>query len=138
MKAQVLIILFFIALINSALGQTNNEEVYITAKFGGKVGIVNAKGEWVIQPIYDDANKNAFASNGLAAVKVAGKWGYINKKGETIINPQFDYAACFADNGLARFQSNNKWGSMLQAKLLTAHNLNGLAISISTVWQKFN
>lgn len=109
MKAKVLIIILLVAIICNATAQTP-EKVYITAKIGGKEGIINGKGEWVIQPVYNRVDKKVFAPNGLVAVNVSGKWGYINKNGETIINPQFGYASSFAENGLARVELEDKWG----------------------------
>ncbi|MDR0716262.1 MAG: WG repeat-containing protein, partial [Azoarcus sp.] len=62
-------------------------------------GYINARGDFVIPPRFDDVGR--FAVNGLARVKVNGKWGYINVKGKEVIKPRFDAASNFVANGLA-------------------------------------
>ena len=110
MKTKIVIITFLVALIHNATAQTNSE-TYVTAKVSGKEGIINAKGEWVINPIYDHVDRKTFGPNGLAAVQLDGKYGYIDKNGKTVIEQQFDYASSFAENGLARIKANDgKWG----------------------------
>ncbi len=47
----------------------------------GKIGFINKKGNWVLEPIYDAAKKFDNES-GMARVKLKGKWGYVNKKAE--------------------------------------------------------
>jgi len=53
---------------------------------GGKCGVINKKGEYVILPKYDELRK---FSEGLAACRIGDKWGFIDKKGNMIIPPQF-------------------------------------------------
>lgn len=71
-----------------------------------KYGYTNAKGEFVIQPIYDEAN--AFGHDGLARVKIKDKHGYINTKGEFVIAPQY-YDAYDFHNGLAPVYHNDAY-----------------------------
>jgi len=52
-----------------------------------KDGYINAKGEVVIEPRFDDSYM--FYAD-IAAIKLNDKWGFINKKGEIVIKPQFD------------------------------------------------
>lgn len=55
-------------------------------------GFVNAKEQFVIEPIFDDAKQ---FEQGLAAVKQNGKWGYINQTGQLMIPCTFDTAGNF-------------------------------------------
>ena len=75
---------------------------------GGKWGLVNLKGEWVIEPQFESLYP--FSSVGLAPAEVNGKTGYINPEGEWVIEPQFEYGTVFADTGLAMVQKNGKAG----------------------------
>ena len=76
------------------------------ARKGKKVGFVNSKGEWVIEPKYDKVKS---FSNGLAPVAIGKKWGYINPKGETVIDLQYRDAEVFSNDGLAPVKEK-QWG----------------------------
>lgn len=76
------------------------------ARKNKKIGYVNSKGEWVIEPKFDKAK--AF-SNGMAPVANGKTWGFINEKGETVIDFQYRDAEVFADNGLAPVKEK-QWG----------------------------
>ena len=72
-----------------------------------KVGYMNRKGEFVINPQFKKASK---FHEGLAAVYNGDKWGFVNKKGEIVINYQFEEVTDFS-NGLAAFTNNgDNWG----------------------------
>ena len=75
---------------------------------GKKVGYINTKGFFVIDPQFDSALD--FQDNGMACIEVNGKWGCIDKKGAYVANPQFDTAFTFSDNGLACVSANGKYG----------------------------
>src|SRR5580698_4730030 len=69
--------------------------------FGGcseKVGYLNVRGKWGIEPQFDDASD---FSEGLAAVNqgakchMGGKWGYIDKDGRVAVPVRYDFAAQF-------------------------------------------
>ena len=79
------------------------------AKKGDKIGYINSRGEWVIQPKYDKAR--AFR-NGLAPVYMNKNWGYIDNKGEIIIPIQYRDAEIFSNDGLAPVKSEKFWGFM--------------------------
>ena len=65
---------------------------------GGKWGYINRKGEYVINPQFEDAD---FFSDGLAKIRTRdGKTGYINKKGEYVIPATYKNGTAFSD-GLA-------------------------------------
>jgi serine/threonine protein kinase len=69
--------------------------------FDGRVGYINSKGNFVIQPQFDGAS---YFSNGLALAWIYGKnRGYIDKTGHFVIPPQFARnAAHNFSEGLAR------------------------------------
>jgi len=77
----------------------------------GKVGYLNTKGEWGINPQFDEARD---FSEGLAAVNQGakchsgGKWGYIDKNGKTPIPFKYDYAGQFK-NGRACVKQVGQW-----------------------------
>ncbi len=53
---------------------------------GGKCGVINKAGEYIILPQYDELHK---FSEGFAACRITDKWGFIDKKGNMVISPQF-------------------------------------------------
>lgn len=58
-----------------------------TGKRNQKMGFYNLKGQWVIEPRFDNVRE---FKNGFAAVKDGEKWGVINTKGEWVIQPQYE------------------------------------------------
>jgi hypothetical protein len=58
----------------------------------GKVGFVDAAGNFRIEPIYDETLP---FSGGFAAVRIADKWGFIDTTGRMTIQPQFSSAFYF-------------------------------------------
>lgn len=55
-----------------------------------KYGFVNSRGDWIIQPLFDDYYAvNTINTNGFATVKQKNGWGCIDKKGEFIVKPVF-------------------------------------------------
>src|SRR5690606_7376072 len=84
------------------------EESLLTyARSDGKIGFINGKGEWVIQPAYDKARAFTY---GLAPVYEDKKWGYINEKGEKIVDFIYRDAETFSENGLAPVKEKKLWG----------------------------
>lgn len=53
----------------------------------GLRGFFNNKGEWVIEPKFQDAKS---FENGRALVNTNGKWGVIDQKGNWLMEPKFD------------------------------------------------
>ncbi|HEY0091861.1 MAG TPA: WG repeat-containing protein, partial [Flavobacterium sp.] len=76
------------------------------AKKKDRVGFIDLKGNWVIEPKFDKAK--AFVNN-IAPVAVGKKWGYINKEGSFVIEPKFEDAEIFSADGLAPVKEKN-WG----------------------------
>ncbi len=76
-----------------------------------KVGYIDEKGEYVIEPQFEYA-KNF--DDGLAPVckKENGvyKWAYINKDGENLTDYIFDEVTSFTDDGYAAVKVDDKWG----------------------------
>ncbi len=105
----------------------------------GKWGFINVKGEWVIEPQFEDARpfSEGFAevetngyfkwintegefveppltdrygfSEGLVKSKKDDKWGYKNTEGEWVVEPQFEDARAFSE-GFAAVKKHGKWG----------------------------
>lgn len=75
------------------------EEKKLKLKWKGtRVGFVDENGNWVIEPIYENAHP---FQEGLAAVKNnEDKWGFINPEGLLVIEHQYDKVDDFI-NGLA-------------------------------------
>ncbi len=68
-----------------------------------KIGLINSKGQMVVQPTFDDKSIPASEykySEGLMNVWQNNKWGYIDTKGKMVISPQFASAKPFSE-GLA-------------------------------------
>ncbi|MCB0387835.1 MAG: WG repeat-containing protein, partial [Winogradskyella sp.] len=85
---------------------SNNSNITY-AKKGDKIGFINNKGEWIIEPAYDKAR--AFVK-GLAPVMKDKEWGYINTKGDVVIPFQYKDAEIFSEDGLAPVKSSKLWG----------------------------
>lgn len=56
-------------------GELFGREKRLPASLQGKWGYLNEKGDWAIEPQYEQTR---FFANGFAKVKYEGKWGYIN------------------------------------------------------------
>jgi hypothetical protein len=83
---------------DGALGE-NAREGISSMEFDGKYGYIDARGDWVVPPRFDEAGN--FSANGRALVEENGKYGYIDAKGDWAISPRFDEAGDFSANGLA-------------------------------------
>lgn len=81
----------------------------------GKVGFIDANGNVLIQPQWDDVSLNwvvgstVICNEDLCGVKKDGKWGYIDKHGNVVIPSQFDQIRPFID-GVAAVALGNQWG----------------------------
>lgn len=78
---------------NFKFEEKTNQDILVTNKLftskkDGKYGFVDAKGNVVVDYIYDDAQEaNKY---GYAAVKKDGLWGAIDKQGNVVIEPHYD------------------------------------------------
>jgi hypothetical protein len=81
----------------------------------GKTGFIDAEGNVLIQPQWDDLGGGAIFSQpvafneGLCAVQKDAKYGYIDTKGNLVIPLQFDSAGPFVE-GLARVKLGSAYG----------------------------
>lgn len=77
-----------------------------------KVGFIDIRNRFVIEPKYEMPEKLGGFKFGLAAVKINGKYGFIDKKGTLIINSTYDFAEDFDENLLAVVKKNGKFGAI--------------------------
>ena len=77
-----------------------------------KVGFIDIRNRFVIEPKYEMPEKLGGFKFGLAAVKINGKYGFIDKKGTLIINSTYDFAEDFDENLLAVVKMNGKFGAI--------------------------
>ncbi len=77
----------------------------VRAMNGGKYGLLNNKGQWVIPAEYDSIEN---MSEGLIGAKKDGKWGFINDKNEWVIAPAYDQIYRDFKNGYAIVLNNDK------------------------------
>lgn len=83
-----------------------NDTTYAAVKLDGKWGFVNANGEMVIKPQYQDARSFA---NGYAAVMKDFVWGFIDMEGRMVIEPQFREVKDFNDHGGVFVIKSDDW-----------------------------
>lgn len=69
----------------------------------GKVGFVNASGEFVVPPSFDEALP---FSDGLAAVETGEKWGFVDRNGHQVIPSQYK-AAYYFQEGIGQVESDS-------------------------------
>lgn len=68
-----------------------------------KLGYINAKGEWAIEPQFDQAGNFI---DGIAGIRIDEKSGFIDTEGNYIAEPEFSQAFSFSD-GLALVTDQN-------------------------------
>lgn len=71
-----------------------------------KYGFVNKAEEWIVKPIYDDADK---FKDGFAKIYLSKKEGLITETGAVLVEPQFDDIEKFKDE-IAIVKLNKKYG----------------------------
>lgn len=77
---------------------------------GNKWGVIDKKGNVVVEPIYDGNWLYGIRfQEGMAAVSDCGKYGFINRVGELIIPFSYDDVKPFS-NGCAAVKKGEKWG----------------------------
>lgn len=82
----------FIAVVSCS---TKSDEMkLIPVKSGDKWGYINPKGEYVINPQFDDAYP---FSDGVALIEMDGKVGYINEDGSYLLPAQYKEGTVFND-----------------------------------------
>lgn len=94
----IIIMVITLSLIFTKGGEKIDYSLIPVSNDGGRWGYIDHKGEYVINPQFEDADH---FSDGLAKIKSAdGKTGYINKKGEYVIPATYKSGTAFGD-GLA-------------------------------------
>lgn len=73
-----------------------------------KRGFINAQGQWIIEPRFDETKP--FSNNNLAAAKIDSNWGFINPEGQWAVEPKFTEVKPFSKNSLAAVKISGKWG----------------------------
>lgn len=99
---------------------TEFDSSLVPVKSGERWGYVNLKGEYEINPQFDEAYPFLC---GYACVKKGDKYGYINKKGEYVIQPLYSQAQSFYEgvawvtkNGSAPILINTHGEELLEMK----------------------
>jgi len=72
----------------------------------GKAGVINKKGNYIINPLYD----NLVCDGDKYLYNKGNKWGWLDKDGKIEINHQFRYAYPFNGQDLAPVAKNDEWG----------------------------
>lgn len=100
--------LFVVLILVFALFKTVNSQNLSPKKDKAtkKYGFVNKADEWVIQPIYEDADK---FKDGIAHMYMNKKTGLISETGVILFEPKFDDIEKFKDN-IAIVKDNKKYG----------------------------
>lgn len=111
----------------------NSEYTY--AKKDGKLGFINTKGEWVIEPTFDKAR--AF-SNGLAPVYNGKEWGYVDTNGKVVIAFQYKDAEIFGSDGLAPVKLKKDWGFINTTGTLVIDDNYDITAGGFSIFQKNN
>ena len=84
-----------------------DNNLYWVAKRGGKVGIIDTLGQWVVKPQYDGIS--ILGSEGLIGVARDHKWGYIDTLGREVIPMKYEDVGDF-HKGLASVTLGGKYG----------------------------
>ncbi len=100
-KSLIAIILLLISIVNFAQDIKPKKD-----KETKKYGYVNQAEEWIVKPIYDDADK---FKDGFAKIYLGKKEGLLTQTGAVLVQPQFDDIDKFKD-GLAKVKNNKKYG----------------------------
>ena len=77
-----------------------------------KYGLINLKGDWVIQPMFDEALHQD--NQGFSCANLDDKYGVIDRKGNWVIQPMFNYIGSFDEQGCFLARLNDKYGVINQ------------------------
>ncbi|MBD1934453.1 MULTISPECIES: WG repeat-containing protein [Cyanophyceae] len=69
-----------------------HEGLCIVKKTGSNFGVINTKGEWVIEPLYEEIGSFNY---GIAPFRQNKKWGLLTSQGEVILSPEFLFIDSF-------------------------------------------
>ena len=79
---------------------------------GGKVGFIDLRNRFVIEPVYEPMDSYEGFSNGVAAVRKDSLWGYIDKEGRTVIPFEYEDADPFEEELVAAVKKDGRWGAI--------------------------
>ena len=83
--------------------------LYVVVNSDGKSGIIDRKGNYVIEPKYDEIR--GYIEKELIGFSENGKYGFMDKSGNVIIKPQFDDIGVFDDdNNYVPVYVKDTWG----------------------------
>lgn len=97
----LLLVLFY------SLTATSQSPIFAARENGKKFGYINDRGEYLIQPQFDDAG--AFYDD-IAVVLVKKKFGVINRTGNFVVPAIYDDAILHAPDGFITVKKKDKWG----------------------------
>lgn len=89
----------------SYFGNEKAEVAFV--KLGGKWGLINKAGQFIVQPIYD---RFKGASSTSKFVQRNNKWGLIGSDGKEIVSPKYDSVGSGFYDELAAVSIGGKWG----------------------------
>lgn len=75
-----------------------------------KFGLINKKGEFILEPLYDDVR---IGTSKISIIKTDNKYGLIDEKGDIIVQPIYDYIDNFIEadqNNFAKVKVDGKYG----------------------------
>lgn len=95
-----------------AVGMTSIQKVnsshYNIAFRDDKLGLLNPKGAWDVQPTAQIKWLQP-GNQGLFGAQIMNKYGYVNAQGQVVIAPQFEEVKMFSE-GMAGVKRDNMWG----------------------------
>ena len=93
-----------IAALSAKASVSGSPPVNVSGQPYGKVGVIDASGNFVVRPQFDRIEKFV---HGLSNVSVDNRWGYIDGRGNIVIALEFDAAGPFFGE-LARVERRGK------------------------------
>lgn len=85
---------FVFAADGKAQPQGSVEPLFVVWDGRGKEGFIDARGQTVIAPQFDDVTG---FREGMAAVQVGKKWGFIDRTGKLVVAPRWKEVSAFSD-----------------------------------------
>jgi hypothetical protein len=76
---------------------------------GGRVGIIDENGSWVVAPGEGDFERTYRSRDGTIAAVKGGKYGVLDRDGGWAVQPEYDFIGGFSE-GCAAARKDGKWG----------------------------
>lgn len=106
-----------------------NEQGLAWASRGGKWGLLNTKGEWVLPCVYDSWQNEEYF--GLYRVALGGKQGIVNYAGTELIAPAWDEIDIYDDIRIFRVKNDGKLGILRpDGSMLLAPEFDDLVLDV--------